>query len=78
MLKRIRSWFGFRTPAKPWFSPGDPVPPGLQVEVPGSGIGVVSAFVPGRSGTAARVVFRTPRRTWIETVSLHQVDASSV
>lgn len=55
--------------------PGDPVPPGLLVTVPGErAVGTVSAFVDGPHGPRAKVVVTDPeRRTWITLVSLHRL-----
>lgn len=73
MLRFLRNLFR-TSPAVAPIRPGDPVPPNLLVGLPDGGVGTVSAFVDGPNGTCARVVCQTPRRTWVQTVSLHRLE----
>ena len=73
MIRFLASLFSSKPTPEP-IRPGDPVPAGLTVGVPGGEVGTISAFVGGPNGTRARVVCQTPRRTWIETVSIHRLE----
>lgn len=74
MLSWLMNIFNARPAPRP-IQPGDPVPPGLRVNVPDQGLeGTVSAFVSGPHGTRARVVFEGHQSTWIQNVSLHRIE----
>ena len=74
MLSWLRNLFDPSPELAP-IAPGEPVPPGLEVTVPGTGCrGTVTAFVDGPNGTRARIVVVAPERSWIETVSLHRLE----
>lgn len=75
MLSWLGNIFNARTPASPSVKPGDPVPRGLTVRVPGTETpGTVTAFVDGPNGTRARVIVAEPAGTWIENVSIHRLE----
>lgn len=75
MLSLLRNIFNAPVSTAAPILPGDPVPPGLVVRVPGEpAVGTVAAFVDGPNGTRAKiVVVDKERRTWITQVSLHRL-----
>jgi hypothetical protein len=75
MIRYLAALFSRPAPQPEPIRPGDSVPAGLRVRMAGSpDVGTVSAFVAGPNGTQARVVFVAPKRTWIQTVSLHRLE----
>ena len=75
MLSWLGNIFNARAPKVQPIEPGDPVPPGLTVSIPGTAArGTVSAFVDGPNGTQARVIVVEPETTWIQNVSLYRLE----